>query len=80
MTRVFCDICGEQISYGLSEPIYKINIGAVSGTVFEGGSPIITKKFALGAYRRLHLILKQCLLKQRLLKQRPDRTDYLMKT
>lgn len=36
MTRVFCDICGEQIYYGLMEPVYRINMRAVSGNVVNG--------------------------------------------
>lgn len=58
MTRVFCDICGEQIYYGLNEPIYKINIGAVSGTVFEGEQSYNYQEVCSGCVKKIASYVK----------------------
>lgn len=58
MTRVFCDICGEQIYYGLSEPIYKINIHAMSGTVFEGENSYDYQEVCSGCVKKIASYIK----------------------
>lgn len=58
MTRVFCDICGEQIYYGLNEPIYKINMQAMSGTVFEGENSYDYKEVCSGCVKKIASYIK----------------------
>lgn len=36
MTRIFCDICGQEIHSGVTEPIYKIDVKLTNGIPYDG--------------------------------------------
>ena len=36
MTKTFCDICGEEINCGITEPIYRIDIKLTNGVPYHG--------------------------------------------
>ena len=59
MTRVFCDICGKEIYYGLTEPMYKVSISAVGGHLSKEERAYINEEVCSECAKNIESYIKE---------------------
>lgn len=59
MTRVFCDICGKEIYPGLMEPLYKVSVSAVGGSLSEEERAYVKKEVCSGCAKAIESHIKE---------------------